>query len=356
MNTLPISTSFFIRGAFAILCLTFSALFLISGCEKPPIDKPDPDPEPVGIDIPFRDYVITQTQCRWVNLKYDGKVILINDNETMENFLDPGFLDFYYNYVAVDFSKYSIILVSGTSNNRDAYIPLKFQKLSDNKYIINAELFLNPGTTQTNWHFAIWVDKISDESTIELKTKTAVAETDYYYGMNGEKVWYALRKDYVVCKTNSGMLCGVLSDEHYFSGGWAEYVGYWGYDIFYARIKPNVGALEDIRKKPQVQSIAYGYEITNYYPTPIYRGICFPWGGIVVQPKEGITVEQILNELGFTEYTFDFPMGAPYEFLEGTRVLFNTELNTFEICRKIYESGMCEYAMPNLVPQVSLCN
>jgi len=43
MNPLPILTSIFKSGTISILCLALCVLFLFTGCEKPPIDKPYPE-------------------------------------------------------------------------------------------------------------------------------------------------------------------------------------------------------------------------------------------------------------------------------------------------------------------------
>ena len=357
MNIITISTSILKKSAFAVLCLALSGLFLISGCKKDLINTPEPEP----IEIQYREYTLHPTECHWANLSYDGEVILVNDNEKMENFIDPNFLDFYYEHGKIDFSKNSLILVSGVSKNHDAYIVKKFQKLSDDKYMIDADFFLTPGTPTCKWHFAIYVDKISDESTIELKTKTSVAETDYYYNTNGEKEWLGVRKDYIVikCKSKNDAteLFNELWHEPYFSAAWGgAYYEEWNCEsrkIVYAMVKPLQGVLENIMQKPQVISVTYGLE-------PIKsdnKTVCFSRGYIEVKPKEGITIEQILNELGITGYTFELPVdsNAPSLLFDGTFIFFEKNLNILEMSRKIYESGKCEFAIPNLVPQVSLC-
>jgi hypothetical protein len=349
------------KGAFAILCLTISGLFFMTGCKKDPIDNSDPDTD-TGIkpvDIQYHEYTLSSTECWWINLDYDNKVILINSKEKMESYIHPSFLSVYTKYLEIDFSKYSILLASGTSENQDAYIAKKFQKLSDNKYIIDAELFLNRRTPNCNWNFALYIDKISDESTIELKTRTLIAETDYYYNIEGQKEYLAVRKDYVVikCKSKADLkaFCEETRDESFLPGvwssSWGECIGSFGYDIIYVRLKPLAATLEDIMQNPHVLSVAYGFEPENQFDN---RNVGFPLGYIAIEPNEGVTIEQILEELNITEYTFKILMGAPYAIFE-SGVLIENELNVLEISRRIFESGMCKYAFPYLCPQVWLC-
>jgi len=103
-------------------------------------------------------------------------------------------------------------------------------------------------------------------------------------------------------------------------------------------------------QKPQVVNATYGIEFLSVTNPRI---ISFPTGTIALKPNEGMTIEQILNEIGITGYIIiDVQQLLPF-YSKG--ILFEEKLNVFEISRKIYESGKCEYAFPVLSSQVALC-
>ena len=63
------------------LLLFFTAIY--SSCN----DKPDEPNYPIKIS--FEDYSLKGTQCQWINLPYNDKVIVINSNEELGKYITP---------------------------------------------------------------------------------------------------------------------------------------------------------------------------------------------------------------------------------------------------------------------------
>jgi hypothetical protein len=338
MKNLILTTTYFGKGTVAILCLVLTCLFFISGCKKDndPIEKPIPCP----VDIHYDEYQAHVPLSAWINLNYDEKVIIINSEEKLKTYLDPNVNPMPGGYSEVDFSKYSVLLVSGRSENTDAYITKKLQKISDGKYKLDAEIFLNPVNTNKNWHFAIRIEKISDESSIELKTKTSMGESDYYYNNNGEKMWLAVRKDFIIinCKSETDVIA--LCEKTPFLQVFPfEYTQEW----FLARINPLQIKLDELLQNSEIVSAAYGLE----YAELVYGGlrrVSFPVNSITIKHKEGLTPEHILEEIGLTGYVEEINTHN-----ETSTIFFNIELSEIlRISRELFESGLCVEAIPGL--------
>ena len=325
-----------------MLCfILLTGLFFITGCKKenenePPIDKPTLNP----IEIQWYEYQACIPLNGWINLNYNEKVIIINSKEKLDNYIAPAYLDKYYS--EVDFSKYSLLLVSGKSENSAAYITKKLQKFSENKYKLDIEVFLNPVSANKNWHFAIRIEKISDESSIELKTKTSMGESDYYYGYNGVKEWYAVRKDFALvhCKSETDVIA--LCEKSFIL--WAitqpfEYDPVWAI----VRINPLQVKLDDLLQCSEVVSATYGLEHAELMGIG-FRRVRFPMNSISITSKAGEIPEHILDKVGLTEYVEK--INTYHETSTITLTIGLSEI--LRICRELFESGLCVEVIPTL--------
>jgi len=116
-------------------------------------------------DIAFTEYSLLETSCQWVNLPYDEKVLIINSSEELGKYIScmEG------NYPAIDFSRYTLLLVSGNVNNSISEIAVKkIKQISVKKFILSIELDLIYKDNTEPWNKAIVVVKLSDESNIIL--------------------------------------------------------------------------------------------------------------------------------------------------------------------------------------------
>jgi hypothetical protein len=185
-NLFSVSPSVLKKGTVAMLCMVLTSLFLVVRCKKDDKEKPVEYP----IDISFTEYSLKET-CHWKNLAYDDKVILINSDEELEKYIactGSG-------YPTIDFSKHTLLLANGKVEGYVAEIIIKkLQQLSSNEYKLDMEIF-NDATIVEEWTIALIVEKISEESRIELNA--TYEKTDYPLTIRPNRTWYI----------EHGMLC-----------------------------------------------------------------------------------------------------------------------------------------------------
>ena len=141
--------------------LTFFLILtgLFSSCKDPELKINYP------IDIPFTEYSLTNTSCRWMNLPYDEQIIIINSSEELEKhiFCSEG------SYPEIDFSKHSLLLASGkTKKEIDEVVTKGLQQLSSNKYELSLEIAITDIPAIETWNMAFFIEKINDNSVVEL--------------------------------------------------------------------------------------------------------------------------------------------------------------------------------------------
>ena len=118
-------------------------------------------------EIAFTEYSLAGTSCQWVNLNYDNKVIIINSNNELASYIACTDGDF----PAIDFSKHTLLLASGTATHNIYGIPKSLWQLSPTEYVLEVETRFSEIETWENirWIVAIVTEKISKNSTIEVE-------------------------------------------------------------------------------------------------------------------------------------------------------------------------------------------
>jgi uncharacterized repeat protein (TIGR02543 family) len=118
------------------------------------------------IEVPFTEYSLTSTSCQWTNLIYDDKLIVINRDEILRGYITctDG------SYPAIDFSKHTLLLANGTTPNGIVEISNRLLQLSTNGYKLDVEILLNETEMLGYWITALIVNKLNEESDIELVT------------------------------------------------------------------------------------------------------------------------------------------------------------------------------------------
>ena len=116
------------------------------------------------IEIPFEDYSLEGTSCKWKNFDYDN-VIVINSDEKLQDYLVCA----ENNYLEIDFSKYTLLLAHGyaTSSITNIYCS-GLQQISEQSYEMNIDLSLGYATVMTHWQVPIIVGKLNEGCTVEL--------------------------------------------------------------------------------------------------------------------------------------------------------------------------------------------
>ena len=156
-----------------ILKLTaFLLIFAVTfaSCKEPdpePVDSGKPSGTKYPIDIPFTEYLLAGTSCQWVNLNYDDKLIVVNSNEELKNYINCS----KGNYPEIDFSKHTLLLANGTTPNGIVEISKRLLQLSANKYRVDIEILLDETEITGRWVTALIVSKLSKESDIEINVR-----------------------------------------------------------------------------------------------------------------------------------------------------------------------------------------
>jgi hypothetical protein len=124
------------------------------------------------IDIPFIEYSLHRTDCMWYWNKLPFyRLDIINSNEELEKYI----IVYNGSFPGIDFSKYSLLLGEIYTTNGVLDITTRLQKHSTN-FILNLEITYNVENLNQLCLIALIVDKLSDESKVELNIVTSYDE------------------------------------------------------------------------------------------------------------------------------------------------------------------------------------
>jgi len=147
--------------------LKTTLFMLILACVFSSCKKPN-DPEPgitYPVDIPFTEYSLEGNSCQWKNLPYDEKVILINSKETLENYISCA----KSSYPEIDFSKNSLLLISGKTGQKITEIFTKgLKQVAPDKHEFDINITMDPFFTFKPWCVAVLVEKITKKTDVKL--------------------------------------------------------------------------------------------------------------------------------------------------------------------------------------------
>jgi len=118
----------------------------------------DSDDDP----IPFTEYSVNSPQ-NW-NVGYEGNVnvVMVNSDEEFEKVFTGT------DYKSIDFSVYTLVVVSGTTNYGIQKKMLKdILKTSSHKYRLNVEISSTVSTIMEPWVIPVLIEKVSDKSVFE---------------------------------------------------------------------------------------------------------------------------------------------------------------------------------------------
>ncbi|MDR2126336.1 MAG: hypothetical protein LBP63_05870 [Prevotellaceae bacterium] len=117
-------------------------------------------------EIPLTEYSLTNTNCQWVNLDYNGSVIVINSKTELEKYITctEG------TFPEIDFAKNTLLIACGSTTNGIQYIQKKFFK-KINMYMLEIEITLNDATVAQPWIATLVTNKLSVNN-VELNVIT----------------------------------------------------------------------------------------------------------------------------------------------------------------------------------------
>jgi hypothetical protein len=165
------------RKTLIFFTLLAAAAIVTVGCGNEPT-PPGPIPEwPVG-DVPFELYYAARWNdpiysLRWVDIYEDsdgdgmpdvldgGEVIVIDSDEELQKYVEGD-------YPTVDFSRKTLLLAYGLERSLMRPDGQKFQKLSEQDYVMTVNLTGGMLTSMSRWVVAVVVDKLPSGSEIEL--------------------------------------------------------------------------------------------------------------------------------------------------------------------------------------------
>ncbi len=91
-------------------------------------------------------------------------MIIINSKEALEGYIECTGGS---NYPEIDFSKYTLLLASGTTPNGISSMSKSLQQFST-RYVLNVKLSLNDEVITQQWCTAFITSKLNDKNSIEL--------------------------------------------------------------------------------------------------------------------------------------------------------------------------------------------
>jgi len=148
------------KVAATTLGIIIIGLFFAFGCKKDDPVTPSPT---YPIEVSFMEYSLEGTSCQWTNLAYDNTVIVINSDEKMNRYVTGS------GYLEIDFETQTLLLASGKAEKGISEITVNnLQQLSANEYELDMELLLNEETIAEEWTVALVLEKVSEESAVEL--------------------------------------------------------------------------------------------------------------------------------------------------------------------------------------------
>ena len=116
------------------------------------------------VEIPFTEYSL-RFKCMWKNLDYNDMVVIINSDEEMSQYVKclSG------NYDEIDFSKHSLLLLSGKTDFEIMKTTVAdLQQFSEKEYELNMEILLYDESIGEEWEVALIVEKVSRDCNVKL--------------------------------------------------------------------------------------------------------------------------------------------------------------------------------------------
>ena len=114
------------------------------------------------IEIPFEDYSLEGTSCKWKYFE-SGKAIIINSYEELENYISCT----NGSYPEIDFSKYTLLIARGLTPSFPVAITNTTLLIgTPNEYTLNVRVQMGLLTMPGFWNMAILTQKILEETVV----------------------------------------------------------------------------------------------------------------------------------------------------------------------------------------------
>jgi len=155
----------------------------------------------------------------------------------------------------------------------------------------------------------------------------------FYYGDNGKKESFKIRKDKAIIKTKSTTEAQALSKNAAFRSA---------YDVNYNWIIATIDTLQtklnELNQRPDVVDATYALE---YFDGTLQ----YLTDRIFVEYKEGISMEKLFDEIGLSKNVETIELFDSWSDIY--LITLNVELgDILKICQNLFESGLCKSANP----------
>jgi hypothetical protein len=170
------------KKAFFLLNMLTVLAFVVINCGD---DGTLPDMEEIGYprEVPFTEISLgSVTGLSWPSLDYDEAVAILNHSGNFVNYITyaervegPPFWNYIErvddNFPDIDYSKHTLLVASGNPGHRIINLTPSLQQLSTSEYRLGIDIeiaLLDTGLRVTRWCIALLVDKLGEESSVEL--------------------------------------------------------------------------------------------------------------------------------------------------------------------------------------------
>ncbi|MDR2962616.1 MAG: S8 family serine peptidase [Bacteroidales bacterium] len=160
------------------------------------------------------------------------------------------------------------------------------------------------------------------------------AQSDFFYSANGERVVFTIKKDQMILKTNTKEGYQSLSKER----GFRSVISV-GDNIVLVSIDTLQTKLNIMLDRLGIMNATYGLESEDSV-------VHFSTNEIFIQLKKGFFLQDVFRSIDLTKQIDTIQLFDPYS--EIYKIKLNVNLSEIlSISRKIYETGLCEFAEPN---------
>ncbi len=165
------------------------------------------------------------------------------------------------------------------------------------------------------------------------------AQSDFFYTEKGGKEYFKIRKDRVILKTK-GVEAKALSGQTTIFRSVRDV----NYDMVIATIDTLQINLDGLRQKQGIIDVSYALEYAD-------GTIQMPTNKIFVKFKEGQSPEKVFNYIGLNKNVESIELIN--ENHEIHSIILNVKLgDILQICRNLFESGLCEFAEPSFIREM----
>jgi len=304
----------------------------------------------VPVEIPSWDYFL-RGNLKW-NPIPSSKVVVFNSNDDFQYYV-TGNVMIYWPMTDFDFSEHSVIAVSGSSFDvyRISDITGSLHQHGDH-YVLNIEIAWNDNDNKNPlpWTYAMATNKLSENSQIETVITYRKYDGDNYYYYGGKKNFMRQRADKIFLHISPDasveqIQAIINSDPSLRLAIRQNWEDYYHLGSLYLYLETKNGSripavtLESFKKK---EGVIYASYLSNVNPFVAITNEFL----VKLKPETSYKQFQELME----KYPNILSVEEGFLYREYKLYVSKTSgLNTLQLANLFYETGLFEYATPNMI-------